>query len=89
MLPPLFDSFLCKDGKEFIAAENTGVLAGLRFRNWGIGHTDREGLLDHDPYKVGMLDNNLSDSALMTSKWKARIRELMADKLSQQCSFFW
>ena len=91
MLPPLFDSFLCKDGKWiFIAAGEHWRFGRITLQELGVYDTlIGEGLLDHDPYKVGMLDNNLSDSALMTSKWKARIRELMADKLSQQSSFFW
>ncbi|MBO6703872.1 MAG: CoA transferase [Pseudomonadales bacterium] len=91
MVPPLFDSFLCKDGRWlFIAAGEHWRFGRVTLKELGIYDTlIEEGLLDQDPHKVGMLDNNLSDSALMTSQWKARIRELMADKLSQRSAFFW
>lgn len=91
MVPPLFDSYLCKDGRWlFIAAGEHWHFGRVTLQELGVYDTlIEEGLVDQDPYKVGMLSNNLSDSALMTSKWKSRIRELMADRLSQESAFFW
>lgn len=91
MVPPLFDSFLCKDGRWlFIAAGEHERFGRIALKELGIYDTlIGEGLLDQDPYKVGMLQNNLSDSSLMTSRWKSRIRELMAEKLSKESALFW
>ena len=91
MVPPLFDSYICKDGKWlFIAAGEHWRFGRITLQELQIYDTlIGEGLLDQDPYKVGMLNNNLSDSALMTSKWKSRIRQLMAEKLSEESALFW
>jgi crotonobetainyl-CoA:carnitine CoA-transferase CaiB-like acyl-CoA transferase len=91
MVPPLFDSFPCKDGRWlFIAAGEHERFGRIALKELGIYDTlIGEGLLDQDPYKVGMLNNNLSDSSLMTSRWKSRIRQLMAEKLSTESALFW
>jgi len=91
MVPPLFDSHLCKDGRWlFIAAGEHERFGRIALKELGVYDTlIGEGLLDQDPYKVGMSKDNLSDTALMATKWKSRISQLMAEKLSKQSAFFW
>jgi crotonobetainyl-CoA:carnitine CoA-transferase CaiB-like acyl-CoA transferase len=91
MVPPVFDSHLCKDGRWlYIVAAEHQRFGRVALKELGIYDTlIGEGLLDQDPYKVGMSKDNLSDTGLMAPSWKSRIRQLMAEKLAKESAFFW
>jgi len=91
IMPALFDSYPCKDGKWIFlsSAEHLNfskrTLIALGLYDTLIG----EGLVDEDPYKVGMSANNLSDASIMSAKWNTRITELVAEELAKESAVFW
>jgi len=91
IMPSLFDSYQCKDGKWiFISAAEHLNFGKITLKELGVYDTlIGEGLLDEDPYKIGMSANNLSDASLMSDKWRTRISELMAEKLAKESALFW
>jgi crotonobetainyl-CoA:carnitine CoA-transferase CaiB-like acyl-CoA transferase len=91
ILPALFDSYQCKDGKWIFISTAEHLNFGKKtLKALGLYDTlIEEGLIDEDPYKIGMSANNLSDASLMSTKWNSRISELMTEEFSKESALFW
>ncbi|MCP4344199.1 MAG: hypothetical protein GY795_01565 [Desulfobacterales bacterium] len=91
LLPPLMDSFLCSDGKWFytLTAENQR-LSPLFLKEMGIyDKLIKEGMVEKNIYKAGILPNNAADAGNLSSKWKKIIRKELTELFAQNSSDYW